>query len=677
MASRVVALIDMDAFYCACERALDPELIGVPMAVVQYNPGQGDGRPGATGVVSIPAEPSSARVAVKGGKVIMPSAANGGIIAVSYEARARGVSRHFRGREAVAACPELVIVQVPTAHGKSNMGLYRDYGKRILNIVAEMCGPGALTEKASVDEMYVDVTAPARRLLAEAGSPASLFEEALALGTHVAGGVEGAEEASRGSAPVGEPLNRSSFRSGHAGQVVRAVDEASTAWWRRDAAEWSEEEQLLAAGTVIVGRARAEVGRRLPSFSCSAGVAVNKMMAKLCGGLHKPDQQTVLPASAVLTLLDPLPVDRLRGFGGKLGELLRGGRPDQGLPGYATAGALRQAGPAIVSRLLQGEWSHPEDTAAAACRMAAGLDDAPVAERKLSKQVGSGKNFNRGLINTREALEGWVRELSEDVGSRLAMEAEENGRAATRLVAGVSVRGEGGDGVAKSKRCPLRGSSVEEIARDVLALALQLLHGRPATQLGISGLYLSAEAFVSTQAAAPSGSLKRFFEDKKQAPVAANGATGLSQAQTALECAAYTPGSSAAALGFAALGFASAPLPRSGGEASAAGAGDPAAQISAASTADVSPSSEEECWLVEVEAQPLSGEAPQKRARSEATGGAAVSDQQWACSECTLLNSPALTRCDVCGFARIGARGRQRAFGASNQQPSIAAFFRS
>ena len=41
--TRVVALIDMDCFYCACERALDPSLVGVPMAVIQYNPFQGDG----------------------------------------------------------------------------------------------------------------------------------------------------------------------------------------------------------------------------------------------------------------------------------------------------------------------------------------------------------------------------------------------------------------------------------------------------------------------------------------------------------------------------------------------------------------------------------------------------------------------------------------------------------
>ena len=35
---RVVALIDLDCFYCACERHLEPSLVGVPIAVVQYNP---------------------------------------------------------------------------------------------------------------------------------------------------------------------------------------------------------------------------------------------------------------------------------------------------------------------------------------------------------------------------------------------------------------------------------------------------------------------------------------------------------------------------------------------------------------------------------------------------------------------------------------------------------------
>ncbi len=64
------------------------------------------------------------------------------------------------------------------------MGVYRAYGARTLKVIREVCGAGALVEKASVDEMYVDVTAPAKRLLAAAASHAAIFEEARRAGTH-------------------------------------------------------------------------------------------------------------------------------------------------------------------------------------------------------------------------------------------------------------------------------------------------------------------------------------------------------------------------------------------------------------------------------------------------------------------------------------------------------------
>ncbi len=64
-----------------------------------------------------------------------------------------------------------------------------------------------------------------------------------------------------------------------------------------------------------------------------AGVAHNKILAKLASGLHKPAQQTVVPLAAVRALLAPLPIGRLRQLGGKFGEQLMAGL------GIATVGA--------------------------------------------------------------------------------------------------------------------------------------------------------------------------------------------------------------------------------------------------------------------------------------------------------------------------------------------------
>ena len=75
---------------------------------------------------------------------------------------------------------------------------------------------------------------------------------------------------------------------------------------------------------MVVARLRAEVAARLPGFTCSAGVAANKMLAKLCAGLHKPNQQTVLPAEAVPALLHPLPLDRIKSLGAMFGERVMG-----------------------------------------------------------------------------------------------------------------------------------------------------------------------------------------------------------------------------------------------------------------------------------------------------------------------------------------------------------------
>jgi len=333
---RVVALVDLDCFYCAVERRRDPSLLGLPMAVVQYNPWENaPGGPCVVGGVTSRTPEEDRRDPLS----------NGSLIAVSYEARACGVKRIMRGQEARRCCPELVLVQVPTAHGKASLTIYKEAGHEVVDVMCREAG--VVVEKASVDEMYLDVTAAAALLLASTSWAALLAQAAE---SHVAG--HGGEVTascppsappSRAASAAPSPLKpavatgsggaavpmaaadlallpREAVRNGHAGQRSEAVPEVGRAWWRRAEATWCSEERALAAGAVVVARLRAAVATSLPGFTCSAGVAANKMMAKLCAGLHKPDQQTVLPAEALPALLHPLPLDRIKSLGAMFGE---------------------------------------------------------------------------------------------------------------------------------------------------------------------------------------------------------------------------------------------------------------------------------------------------------------------------------------------------------------------
>ena len=52
--------------------------------------------------------------------------------------------------------------QVPTAHGKADLTIYREAGAEVMAVLA---AGGAALERASIDEAYVDVTAAAAALL--------------------------------------------------------------------------------------------------------------------------------------------------------------------------------------------------------------------------------------------------------------------------------------------------------------------------------------------------------------------------------------------------------------------------------------------------------------------------------------------------------------------------------
>jgi nucleotidyltransferase/DNA polymerase involved in DNA repair len=109
---------------------------------------------------------------------------------------------------------------------------------------------------------------------------------------------------------------------------------ACVRWWPRPAAEWTEAELRLACGARVVAAMRAAVGVEV-GYSCSAGLAHSMTLAKLGSSMHKPGAQTVLPSAAMAGALHALPLERIKGLGGKDGRY----------SGAALARAARARGP--------------------------------------------------------------------------------------------------------------------------------------------------------------------------------------------------------------------------------------------------------------------------------------------------------------------------------------------
>lgn len=77
------------------------------------------------------------------------------IIAVNYPARAQGVTRHMRGDEAKAQCPDIELVKVPNVREKADLSKYRDAGKEVAAVLQTFT---PLLQRASIDEAYLDIT---------------------------------------------------------------------------------------------------------------------------------------------------------------------------------------------------------------------------------------------------------------------------------------------------------------------------------------------------------------------------------------------------------------------------------------------------------------------------------------------------------------------------------------
>ena len=119
-------------------------------------------------------------------------------------------------------------------------------------------------------------------------------------------------------------------------------------------------------------------------LSCSIGVAPNKLLAKICSDLEKPNGLVILQLPDMPSRIWPLPVRKVNGIGPKSDEKLAS-------LGMLTIGDLANADPNI----LQANFSR--SYAAWLCNISQGIDNRPVVTDSEPKSMSRETTFERDL----------------------------------------------------------------------------------------------------------------------------------------------------------------------------------------------------------------------------------------------------------------------------------------
>ncbi|PJF18930.1 hypothetical protein PSACC_01253 [Paramicrosporidium saccamoebae] len=232
------------------------------------------------------------------------------VIAVNYAARAAGVTRHASFHACLAACPSLKLVHVPTfrmgggmvVYGeginepsrrehKASLQPYREASGKVFQVMRDTVaayGAPMVLEKASVDEVFLDVTDVVDMIL---GRDHGFVIQRGRLLTE--GAIEAIEWEKHGKPAVPDDPD--------------AVDGIT--------------DLRIAIGCQIAQRVREAVYTEL-QYTVSAGIAVNKTLAKLASARHKPNQQTYVRPSHIDAWMRIVPFTKIRFLGGKMGKLL-------------------------------------------------------------------------------------------------------------------------------------------------------------------------------------------------------------------------------------------------------------------------------------------------------------------------------------------------------------------
>jgi DNA polymerase eta len=370
--------------------------------------------------------------------------------------------------EAKKLCPDIILQHVATwregdekwayhedaakniATHKVSLDPYRLESRNILACIKEAL-PANLqkVEKASIDEVFMDLSAQVHSILLER------FPELSS------------------PPPYDDPTENLPR------PPTTSLDWQADALVDLDADQTEDEDPdwddiALLVGSEIIRSVRAAVREKL-KYTCSGGVAQNKMLAKLGSAHKKPNQQTVIRNRAVQQFLSAFKFTKIRGLGGKLGDQITS---------LFTTDKVEDLLPVAVEQLKQ---KLGDDTGTWVYHVIRGQDSSEVNSRTQIKSMLSAKSF-RPSINTPEQANRWLRIFVADIYSRLVEEGVlENKRRPKTM--NLHFR-QGGQ--MRSRQAPIpQGRTIDETTLYDLATALMgqvILEGRvwPCSNISLS-----------------------------------------------------------------------------------------------------------------------------------------------------------------------------------------------
>jgi DNA polymerase eta len=267
---------------------------------------------------------------------------------------------------------------------KVSLDPYRLQSRKIMALIKE-CLPAdkQKVEKASVDEVFLDLSAQVHSILLER------FPEL----TNPPPYDDPSEKL---------PLPPVTALDWEADALIDLDDVEAEA----DDPDWDDIAILI--GSELIRDIRAEIRSHL-GYTCSAGIASNKMLSKLGSGYKKPNQQTVIRNRAVQHFLADMKFTKIRNLGGKLGEQIVSTFGTDSIKSLLEI-SVEQLKSKLGDEI--GIWIY---------NTIRGIDTSDVNSRTQIKSMLSAKSFRPSINNIEQATK-WLRIFAADIFSRLVEE---------------------------------------------------------------------------------------------------------------------------------------------------------------------------------------------------------------------------------------------------------------